>query len=53
MLGYDAGKRIRGRKGHVLVDALGLLLGIVITPADTAEREGGKDLLAQSVPWLE
>ena len=53
VVGYDAGKRIKGRKRHVLVDTMGLLLGIEITPADTPEREGAKGLLAQTVPWLE
>ena len=28
VVGYDAGKRIKGRKRHILVDTLGLLLGI-------------------------
>ena len=32
-VGYDAGKRIKGRKRHILVDTLGLLLGVHITPA--------------------
>ena len=53
MVGYDAGKRIKGRKRDVLLDALGLLLGIVITPRDTPEREGRKELLAQIASWLE
>jgi hypothetical protein len=32
--GYDAGKKIKGRKRHILVDTLGLLLNIVVHPAD-------------------
>ena len=31
--GYDAGKKIKGRKRHVLTDTNGLLLGAVVTPA--------------------
>ena len=31
--GYDAGKKIRGRKRHILVDTLGLLLWVCVTPA--------------------
>ena len=46
-VGYDAGKRIKGRKRHLLVDALGLVLGVVVTPADTTERAGGKAVLAR------
>ena len=34
-VGYDAGKRIKGRKRHLLVDTLGLVLGVVVTPAST------------------
>lgn len=35
VVGYDAGKRIKGRKRYILVDTLGLLLGIEITPPET------------------
>ena len=31
--GYDGGKKIKGRKRHLLVDTLGLLLAVVITSA--------------------
>jgi transposase len=34
-VGYDAGKRIKGRKRHLLVDTLGLVLGVAVTPANT------------------
>lgn len=44
-VGYDAAKRIKGRKRHLLVDTMGLLLGIEITPASTPEREGAQTLL--------
>jgi putative transposase len=51
-VGYDAAKRIKGRKRHLLVDTLGLLLGIHVTPADVAEREGAQGLLARALPWF-
>ena len=38
--GYDAGKKINGRKRHVLVDTLGLLLVLVVHPADVQDRDG-------------
>jgi len=38
-VGYDAGKRIKGRKRHLVVDTLGLVLGVVVTPADSTERD--------------
>src|SRR5690606_7016895 len=34
-VGYDAGKRIKGRKRHLRVDTLGPILGIFVTPAST------------------
>jgi transposase len=51
-VGYDAGKKIKGRKRHILVDTLGLLLGIVLTPADTTERDGAQALLQRTLPFL-
>lgn len=43
--GYDAGKRINGRKRHVLVDTLGLLLVVVVTAASLPDRDGARLLL--------
>ena len=51
-VGYDAAKRIKGRKRHLLVDTLGLLLGVEITAADVPEREGTRDLLTDVLPWF-
>lgn len=44
--GYDAGKQVKGRKRHLLVDTLGLLLAVYVTPADIQERAGGQRLLS-------
>lgn len=44
-VGYDAGKKIKGRKRFVCVDTLGMLLGVSITPADVPERAGARKLL--------
>ena len=44
-VGFDAGKRIQGRKRHVLVDTLGMIPGVFVTPASTTERDGAKGLL--------
>src|SRR6202163_4204223 len=43
--GFDAGKLIKGKKRHVLVDMQGLLLQALITPADVQDRDGGIVLL--------
>jgi len=44
--GYDAGKKIQGRKRHILVDTLGLLLAVAVTSAAVQDRDGAKILLA-------
>jgi len=44
--GYDAGKKIKGKKRHILVDTLGLLLHAIIHPADIQDRDGGILLLS-------
>ncbi len=38
--GYDAGKKITGRKRHIAVDTLGLLLAVVVHPADWQDHDG-------------
>jgi transposase len=40
--GYDAGKRTKGRKRHIGIDTLGLLLALVITAASVQDTNGGK-----------
>lgn len=45
VVGYDAGKKTKGRKRFLCVDTLGYLLGLNITPADTPERSGARSLL--------
>lgn len=43
--GYDAGKKVKGRKRHLLVDTLGLVLALVVTTADVQDRDGCRLLL--------
>jgi len=43
--GYDAGKKVKGKKRHVLVDTQGLMLHAIVTPADIQDRDGGAWLL--------
>ncbi|MDR1189543.1 MAG: IS5 family transposase [Bifidobacteriaceae bacterium] len=43
--GYDAGKKVSGRKRHIAVDTMGLLLCVLVTPADVQDRDGAKPLL--------
>src|ERR1700678_3358165 len=45
--GFDAGKKITGRKRHILVDTLGLLLNVVVHSADLQDRDGAPLVLDQ------
>ncbi len=44
--GYDAGKKINGRKRHLWGDTLGLVLGVMVLPADRQDRAGARRWLA-------
>ena len=46
--GYDAGKKINGRKRHLLVDTLGLVLMVVVHSAKIQDRDGARLLLAKA-----
>ena len=43
--GFDAGKKVTGRKRHVLVDTLGLVLLVVVTAASVQDRDGAREVL--------
>lgn len=40
--GYDAGKKIKGRKRHILTDTCGHLLGVLVTPASVQDRDAAR-----------
>ena len=44
---YDAGKNVNGRKRHLLVDTLGLVISAYVSPANLQDRDGLKHLLNQ------
>src|SRR3954466_11631610 len=46
--GYDAGKRINGRKRFIVTDTLGLLLTVVVLSAAVQDRDGAKPALLQA-----
>lgn len=53
--GYDAGKKIKGRKRHIVVDTLGLMVGLVVHSADIQDRDGAVAALKTVLtrwPWL-
>ena len=43
--GYDAAKKINGRKRHIVTDTLGLLLVVIVTAACVHDRDGGRGIL--------
>src|SRR5712675_148769 len=53
--GYDAGKKGRGRKRHIVTDTIGLLLGAEVHSADIQDRDGAP-LIVEAIhdlfPWL-
>jgi putative transposase len=46
--GYDAGKKVKGRKRHLLVDVLGLVIAVVVTAASVQDRDGAKLVFAKA-----
>jgi putative transposase len=55
--GYDGAKKIKGRKRHILVDTLGLLLAVVVTAGNVDDAVGAQQVVGkvtvQSLPRLE
>ncbi|MER5603511.1 IS5 family transposase [Streptomyces sp. NPDC002265] len=45
--GYDGGKKVPGRKRHIVTDTLGLLLVVTVTAANIGDRDGAAGLLAR------
>ena len=55
-MGYDAGKKVKGRKVHALVDTEGLPLRVVVHSAAIQDRDGAAlvlDRIRQRFNWLE
>ena len=55
-VGYDAGKKVKGRKVHALVDVEGLPLRVVVHSAGIQDRDGAGlvlDKIRHRFPWLE
>lgn len=53
--GYDAAKKIKGRKRHLVTDTLGLLLAVLVTAASTQDRDAAMpvmDLAKHKVPGI-
>ena len=46
--GYDGAKKINGRKRHLVVDTMGLLVAVLVTPASVQDRDGGIRVLSRA-----
>ena len=46
--GYDAGKKVKGRKRHLVVDTLGLLIAVLVGPADVQDYTAAREVLARA-----
>ena len=47
--GFDAGKKVKGRKRHIVVDTLGLLLAVSVTAASVQDRDGASACVASAM----
>ena len=47
-IGFDAGKKVKGRKRHLVVDTLGTVLAALVTPASVQDPVAAPELLAQA-----
>ena len=47
--GFDAGKKIKGRKRHLVTDVLGLVVAVHVTAADVQDRDGAHPAIAQAI----
>ena len=47
--GYDAGKKVKGRKRHLVVDTLGLVLAVSVTAASVQDRDGAHPVVASAM----
>jgi putative transposase len=45
--GTDGGKKVKGRKRHILVDSLGFLLAVAVTAANVDDARAARDVFAQ------
>lgn len=48
MYGFDGGKKVKGRKRHIIVDSQGFLLGVLVTEANGSERLGAVVVLEEA-----
>lgn len=50
--GYDGGKKVKGRKRHLVTDTLGLPVDVAVTAANVHDKVGGKKVLSRVATWI-
>lgn len=50
--GYDGGKKVKGRKRHLVTDTLGLLVDVHVTRANVHDTTGAQKVLHKLIRWL-
>lgn len=51
--GFDAGNKVKGKKRHIAVDTLGLLLGLIVMPANIQDRDVIATLTKMAPPFIQ
>jgi putative transposase len=51
--GYDGGKKVKGRKRHLMVDTLGLVMMVVVTAADISDQQGARLIFERLSAWTQ
>ncbi len=50
--GYDGGKKVKGRKRHIITDTLGMMIDVAVTAANVHDTKGGQKVLTKATIWL-
>lgn len=50
--GYDGGKRTKGRKRHLVVDTMGMIVDVAVTPANVHDTKGAQKVLTRMSQWM-
>lgn len=50
--GFDGGKRVKGRKRHLVVDTLGLMVDVAVSPANVHDTRGATRILGRIADWI-
>jgi putative transposase len=51
--GFDGGKRVKGRKRHMVVDTMDLMLDVAVSPANVHDTRGATRILGRIADWVD